>query len=85
MSGLTLRFQVDVLGVLLLRQLLHSEGFPVRVNMVEHVGVLISSEPLVLPVETQGFVRLEKHTQVLFGHVDSIDPATLTRSIKLIG
>lgn len=50
---LTERLQVDVLRVLLLGHLVHAESLAVGVDVVEHVGVLVASQPLVLPIETQ--------------------------------
>jgi len=46
-----LRFEVYVLGVLLLSKFGHTKCFLVAVDVVEHVSVLVTSEPLVFPVK----------------------------------
>lgn len=51
---LTFRLDVDVFRVLLLGQHLHPEHFRVVLDIVQHVCVLITSQPFVLPVETDG-------------------------------
>ena len=40
--------------MLLLAKLLHvGEGLAVRVDVVQHVSVLVATQPLILPVEAQ--------------------------------
>ena len=46
-----MRFEVNVLRVLLLSKFGHSEGLTVTFDIVEHVGVLVAAQPLVLPVK----------------------------------
>lgn len=65
--------------MLLLGQFLHTEGFLVGVNVVEHVRVLIAAEPLVLPVESQCLIRLEQLAQGFLVDVNGVDPAATTR------
>ena len=50
---LTLWLGVDVLWVLLLGVLCHAECSAIGVYIIKHVGVLVASQPLVFPVESQ--------------------------------
>lgn len=51
--------------MLLFSKFEHAESLYVHANVVEHVSVLVSTEPLVLPVEAQGSVQGEKHAELL--------------------
>lgn len=57
--------KVDVLGVGFLRQHLHVKYFSVGAHIVEHVCVLVPTEPFVLPVESYGLRVTEHHPQVV--------------------
>lgn len=57
--------EVDVLGVGFLRQHLHVKYFSVGAHIVEHVCVLVPTEPFVLPVESDGLRVTEHHPQVV--------------------
>ena len=50
---LTFWLSVDVLWVLLLAELLHAERCAVGIDVVQHVSILVTSQPLVFPVESQ--------------------------------
>lgn len=71
--------------MLLLTHLAHVEGCTVCVNVGEHVSVLISTQPLVLPVKPQ---RLATNKQLLhilvllhFAHIDkSLSDESWSRS-----
>ena len=51
---LTFRLDVDVFRVLLLGQHLHTKDFRVVLDIVQHVAVLVSTKPFILPIETVG-------------------------------
>jgi len=51
---------IDIFWVLLFAEHLHAEYLRVILNVVEHVGVLVAAQPLVLPVEADGG-RLPQH------------------------
>lgn len=48
---LTFRLNINVLGVLLLTELLHAEYLRVHVQVVEHVSVLVAPQPFIFPVK----------------------------------
>ena len=52
-GALTVWLGVDILWVLLLGQLFHAECCTIGVYIIKHVGVLVASQPLVFPVESQ--------------------------------
>ena len=49
---LTLWLKVDVLRMLLFAHFVHAKGRLIRINIVQHVGILISSQPFVFPVKS---------------------------------
>lgn len=60
--------------MLLLGHLVHAKGFAIGVNVVEHVGVLVTSQPLVLPIEPQWLAVYDQFTQTLLRDVDRVRP-----------
>lgn len=75
--ALTEWLEVDVLGVLLFRHLVHAECLAVGVDIVEHVGILVTPQPLVFPIETQRVSRGEQLTQTFFADVNCVRPIRL--------
>ena len=57
---LTLGFKVDVLGVLLFGELWHAEVLSILFQVGEHVGVLVSAEPLIFPIKSEGLTCAQK-------------------------
>lgn len=62
--------------MLLFCQFFHPEGLPVCVDIIQHVSVLITSEPLILPIEAQGQIGLEKLFQSVLGDICGINPTS---------
>jgi len=52
--------------VLLLAKFRHAERTAVVVQVVEHVGILVTAEPFVFPVKPQGLALPEERTNILF-------------------
>jgi len=48
---LTLWLHVDILWVLFLATFSHAKSSLIGINIVEHVCVLITTEPLIFPIE----------------------------------
>ena len=63
---LTLWLNVNVLRVLLLGELLHAENAAVVVQVKEHVRILITPQPLVLPVKPEWLRRTKQAPHVVF-------------------
>ena len=80
---LTHRFEIDVLRVLLLWHLMHSKGCTVTVNIVEHVGVLISAQPLVFPIKSQWLCHRKEFAETLLSYVHGIYPSCLHVSLTV--
>jgi hypothetical protein len=53
-SKLTLRLNINILGVFLLLQLRHLKHLRIPLNIKEHMRVLIAPEPLIFPVKPNG-------------------------------
>ena len=69
-----MRFEVNVLRVLLFSKFGHSEGLTVTFDIVEHVRVLVAAQPLVFPVKPEGPIRQEQVSETLVSDIDAVDP-----------
>ena len=69
---LTLWLGVDVLWVLLLGVLFHAESSAICVNIIKHVGVLVASQPLVFPVESQWLGTRQQRAELVVWQCPSI-------------
>ncbi len=61
-----MRLHIDVFWMLLFCQLLHVEHLAVHVQVVKHVRVLVSSQPLVLPVKSNRLAAFKQLTLGIF-------------------
>ena len=75
---LTLWLKVDVLRMLLFAHFVHAKGRLIRINIVQHVGILISSQPFVFPVKSEGLCSFEVFAEILLTYVDGVNPGRLT-------
>ena len=62
---LTFWLHINVFWVLFLTTLGHAESSRVRIYIVEHVSVLIASEPLILPIKSQWLIPSKETVQVV--------------------
>jgi hypothetical protein len=76
---------INVLGVLLLTQLLHTEYLRVHVQVVKHVGVLIAPQPLIFPVEADRLGATKVLPKFIFFFVAELlnEPTILSSMIKV--
>ena len=69
--------------MLLLSKLPHVwKGLDVAIYIVEHVGVLVAAEPLVLPVKSEGALILQMLLQCVFVNVYGINPSRLLTDLS---
>ena len=52
-----------------------AEGFAVGVDVIQHVGVLVAAEPLILPVEAERPISFQVLFQCVLVDVHCVNPA----------
>ena len=58
--------------MLLLTELSHAEDVTVHVNILQHVCILVPTEPFVLPVKSERLIERQEDPKLLFRDVDCI-------------
>jgi hypothetical protein len=84
-ENLTFRLNINVLGVLLLTELLHTKYLRVHVQVVEHVSVLVAPQPFIFPIEADRFRPTKVLPKLIFVLVAKLlnEPPDLSSVVKV--
>lgn len=59
--------------MLLLPKLTHPKGLAILVNIVQHVSILVPTQPFVLPVKSEWLLKTQEGSELLVRYVHCVD------------